>query len=591
MEKIKGSPFVCFGIITAILLIKSIVFGFMVASQGNNLARFIDIKVILGYIGFIAIILVPMFFIKGKGQLIYLITIDIIYSLYLVLQIRYFIETGYFAGLSTFALSYMYEPLENISLKFLITDVLWFIDNILLIFGVIFLGKRKFNLERSIKSGIGVIVVSLIAIIGTHMVVDRNLEPDDVGFMKVSYHPVITIKSMSPIGYLFYDTKMVIEAKINKEDAQEEKRINEWMTWNKESLPDNKYKGLLKNKNVIFIQVESLENIVINQKAENQEITPNMNRLASEGIYFSNIYEQNNGGNTADCDFMSNTSIFPLSDEIAFLSHSYKQYNSLPKILENKGYETIAGHAEDRSDFYWKQNYYSLGFNNIYDKSDLALEKMVGAYHSDEEFLDKYSDKLKNIKQPFYSMSTTITSHGPFDLPDEAKYLNLSEELNSNRLGEYFQAIHYTDRQIGMFVDKLDKMGILKDSMIVIFGDHCGPHKYYPDLIKDAPIKEDWWREDKKQVPFIIYSPDMESAVIDKNGGQVDIMPTVLYLLGIDNDQMMGRNLLNTNRNATIYVNNRNKERNVTIAGTPENNDEKNKLEEAYQISNIIIDK
>ena len=121
----------------------------------------------------------------------------------------------------------------------------------------------------------------------------------------------------------------------------------------------------------------------------------------------------------------------------------------------------------------------------------------------------------------------------------------------------------------------------------MIYGDHCGVHKFYEDLITDAPLEGDWWKDNDKEIPFIIYNKDIEGETISKAGGQVDFLPTISYLLGIDKekfqDTSMGRILVNTNRDSTIL-------NNGEIKGTPKDEEEKEHLEDTFKIADFIIE-
>lgn len=83
---------------------------------------------------------------------------------------------------------------------------------------------------------------------------------------------------------------------------QDKEEIKEWYDKNIENLPDNQYAGMVKGKNLLVIQVESLENFVINQKIQGQEITPNLNRLLKNSLYFDNYHENVNNGISPDSD-------------------------------------------------------------------------------------------------------------------------------------------------------------------------------------------------------------------------------------------------------------------------------------------------
>lgn len=86
----------------------------------------------------------------------------------------------------------------------------------------------------------------------------------------------------------------------------------------------------------------------------------------------------------------------------------------------------------------------------------------------------------------------------------------------------------------------------------MIYGEHCGVHKFYEKDIENAPLEGDWWKDNHKKIPYIIYSKYLEPEVISKVGGQSDFLPTISYLLGIDRSEFenssMGRVLVNTER-------------------------------------------
>jgi len=166
---------------------------------------------------------------------------------------------------------------------------------------------------------------------------------------------------------------------------------------------------------------------------------------------------------------------------------------------------------------------------------------------------------IKAEKQPFYTFLVTLTSHAPFDIPSQYRDLSLDPVLDGSKLGGYFQSIHYTDQQIGALIDQLDKDGLLDNTAIALYGDHTGVHKFYDDEIKQMKNPESWWLEGYNQIPLMIYSKGMTGEEIKTTGGQIDIMPTLAYLMGVDREAYegtaMGRNLLNTKKNFAILSN------------------------------------
>ncbi|WP_415338305.1 sulfatase-like hydrolase/transferase, partial [Clostridium perfringens] len=153
-----------------------------------------------------------------------------------------------------------------------------------------------------------------------------------------SFAPQVNMDDLGMVGYHEYDLTSYILKKDKKLSTEEKVEINKWFEENKETLPDNKYKGLGKGKNLIIIQWESLENFAINYKVDGQEITPNMNKLLSNSLYFDNIYEQNKNGTTSDAELMANTSLLPISESAYFIQYPWKKQNTLQRLLEKHGY-------------------------------------------------------------------------------------------------------------------------------------------------------------------------------------------------------------------------------------------------------------
>ena len=401
---------------------------------------------------------------------------------------------------------------------------------------------------------------------------------------QASYNPATKVLHRSPIGNKLYEAYLTFQ-KVNKEvDNKEISKIDNWLKWNNEGLPDNEYKGIAKEKNVVFLQIEALEDFVINRKVYGQEITPNLNKYVNkEGLYFSNIYEQNNGGNSIDADMMVNTGLLTLGDEITFLSYPEVRYNSLSRILRNYGYTSVSTHAEKLGDWNWGQAHKSaLGFDDIWEVKDYSIDEYVGFGLSDKSFYTQYAEKLSKLEEPFYSVISTLSSHGPFDIDEEYRELDLPKELDSNKLGGYFQSIYYADKQIGMFIELIKKYNLMDSTIVVIYGDHGGIHKYYMEDVEATKMEGDWWQEYESQIPLIIIGDKIPNKTIETIGGHIDILPTVSYLLDADtNNTTMGRNLLNTKRNSTVI-------KGGTIIGNP-TEEELEKLSEGYEIAEYII--
>ena len=324
-----------------------------------------------------------------------------------------------------------------------------------------------------------------------------------------------------------------------------------------------KYFGLEKNKNLIIIQVESLENAVINKTINGQEITPNLNQLTNEGLYFDNYYTQVGPGNTADAEFSTMDSLYPLPDDVVFIDYAKNNYSALPQLLVKNGYKTYSMHG-DVPTFWNRSNMYpALGYQKAYSLSDYTVTRPVGEGPSDlgdEDLFSQSLPRLESFKQPFMATLITMSLHTPFILPADLQTLDIPSQTNLTQTQwEYMQAAHYTDKAIGEFIDGLKKDGLYDNSLILIWGDHgsfqniSGALSQMDSNLNVASVGDGQninLPQDllNSQVPMIMLAPGINlNGATNTPGSHIDIYPTVANLLGIPTPKtILGQDLLNT---------------------------------------------
>lgn len=572
------------------MLFKSILFMGLVEVGSADKFDFNSINFSLNYVYLAFVLLIysiGYLFIKKK-QVIYYIAIDLIYSSLLIIDLWYFRVNRDFIGLKNIFYSGTFNPLGESLYQFKTIDLLFVLGPILI--GIYLYIKKvqgddtrdKLAFKTIFNTSIAMIIISVICIDFFNLTGWSNR------VLTKRWTTLMSARASGPIGYHFIETVRTLSKVSSFTSSKEKEEIESWINYNNEDLEPNIYSGIAKGKNVIFIQIESLENFVINKSTNGKEISPFLNKLTKEGLYFTNIYEQNNAGNSIDCDFMVNTSIYPLGDKITALDYGENVYrNSLSRILNDEGYMTISSHAEEIGDFNWTELHKNgFGAKELWDISHYIYEEIVGYGLSDRSFLSQIADKLENLEEPFFFQAATLSNHGPFDIDDKYRELDLPKEVDESYLGGYFESVRYTDRQIEMFFNKLDESGMLDNTMVVLYGDHGGVHKYYNEDIVELDYEGNWWKEYDNKIPLIIYSKGMEPSAVEASGGQVDILPTVSYLLGIDKNKYlntsMGRVLVNTNRDATIIKGNE-------IKGSVKSYEEKEHLLKSYEIGEKII--
>lgn len=536
---------------------------------------------------FIIFLLSFSFLLNSKKRLGYYLILDSLYSILLFLDTLYARKNGTFLSLALVRAKYNPLNISISNIKFV--DIIFFID-ILIVVLFFSINKKLYNhIYRNVTSFLLLTATSLIFMILSVYLADEKCATEQFYLKFRDWEPYITMYKASPLYYHLFDIERYFkenkQIKLTDTDLEE---IKTWLKDNKEDIKDNKYKGLLKGKNLIFIQVESLEGFMINQSIDNQEITPTLNKLCKNGLLFTNYHEQVNRGISSDADLLSNTALYPISKGSTFYKYPYNSYPySLPNLMESQGYNTVIMHAEKGGNWNWEPALKSIGFNKTITISDMDCDEYFCHMLSDETILRQFADKISKEKQPFYSTVVTLSSHGPFDYVPSAKHeLKLEDNLNKSRLGLYLQSVRYVDTQIGKFLTLLDNKDLLKSSVIVIYGDHGGLNKYYSEEVNKLSSEFDWCKNPNSKIPLIIYNEDLKGEVIDTIGGQVDLLPTIAYLLGVDketfNDKVIGKILVNTNKNYTILANG-------TVVGNPPNEKEKEHLIKGLQISNKIL--
>ncbi|HFD2031237.1 TPA: LTA synthase family protein [Clostridium perfringens] len=577
--------------LVVVLQVKSMMLLSMLRTPGSASMNFgimyFTPPAIWAHIAIVTLIASFVYLFKGKGRMWAAIVIDILVTILFIADIWYYRVNGTFLSIRHIIEPGIFNPIGKSLFNFKPIDLLFLLDFVILFLVYKFTGLKNIKYKSSLKTRlvafIGVFGISAIVIGFGHYYLDIAKKSDKVLF-RIAWAPFQTFSDISPLGYHGYDIYYYTNKEMTLTDAQKNE-IKTWFDENKEDLPDNKYKGMFEGKNLIAIQVESLENFVIGQKVYGQEITPNINKLLKNSLYFDNIKEQNNSGISSDCDLMVNTSMLPVRDGSTFFGYPWTEYNTLQDLLNSKGYNTISTHPEVPGNWNWAEAHKSFKADKIWDASQFNQSEVIGLGMSDESYLKQIGDKLKKEKQPFYTFLVTLTSHGPFEVPEDKQYLNLPEDLNKNMLGAYFQSVRYTDEAIGKFINQLEEEGLLENTVIMLYGDHCGVHKFYEDDIKDSPLEGDWWKDNEKEIPFMIYNPSIKGETISKEGGQIDFLPTIAYLLGFNRDSFdntsMGRVLVNTNRNAIIL-------NNGEIVGNPTPK-EKAHLEKSFNIADMVI--
>ena len=323
-------------------------------------------------------------------------------------------------------------------------------------------------------------------------------------------------------------------------------------------LMEGEYTGLGQGKNLIVIQMEALQNFPINLFYDDQEITPNLNKLLKEKgtLYFNNYYQQIGRGNTSDAEFVSNNSLYPSNEVSVYKAYADNTFYGLPWILREQGYTAWVFHGYKKD--FWNRDkaYVNQGFQRFVSEEDYEFteDQTIGFGIIDELFYEQTLDYIKELDSiddnPFYAFIISLTSHTPFTMPEEYQYLDLRKEHEGTILGDYLQAIHYADKALGQFIEGLKEEGYYDNSVLAIYGDHfaiTGLNESGIALMTDF-LGQPYDLDEMMKVPLIIHIPGLEeNRTISKLGSQIDFLPTILNIMGYENEKgiMFGRDLIN----------------------------------------------
>jgi phosphoglycerol transferase MdoB-like AlkP superfamily enzyme len=416
----------------------------------------------------------------------------------------------------------------------------------------------KYNkLNPSIKLRLSFFLSLIIISLGIDVHSFYDLSIEQPRLLSTMYNKVYIVNNLGTVNYHYLDIYNTIYSNISRNTPISTARENQIKSFLQTNTPStDNLKGIAKGKNLIMIQVEALQGFVINSKINGQEITPNLDKWAANSEYFNNFYYQIAAGGTSDAEFMSNNSLYPASAGAAYFLYCGNEFNAMPKNFKSAGYTTAAMHGYKET--FWNRNviYRSFEFDHFYSERSYNIDETVGLGLSDKSFLSQSVAKIKALKNPYYTFLITLSSHFPYD--DVKHYGNFNVAPYDNTLlGNYLKAIHYTDEQLGMFFNELNKEGILKNSVVVLYGDHYAiPKNQESDLAKflnkNSLSDLEWMKLQK--VPMMIHFPNESyKGVNNIYGGQMDIYPTVCNLFDLPNKNLFGKDLFNPKNQNIIF--------------------------------------
>ena len=507
----------------------------------------------------IALILSIFLFFKGKKAYWFIFIGGFLLTFLLYANVVYF---RFFSDFLTFSTLNQASNVESmggaVSASFKWYDFVYFLDTIVYLFILIFkrswLDKRVFS-----KKFVPVVMAASIALFFLNLAFAETDRPE---LLTRTFDHKYLVKYLGPYNFTVYDGVKTIQNNQQKALASEDDltRVLNY-TKQKNTEPNPEYYGIAKKKNIIKIHLESFQTFLINKKVNGKEVTPFLNKLSTgndDFRYYPNFFHQTGQGKTSDSEFTMDNSLYGLPQGSAYSLKGDNTYQSLPAILDQKeGYTSDVMHGDYKTFWNRDQIYKHFGIDKFYDATyyDMSDENVVNLGLKDKPFFKASAEYQSKMKQPFYSHLITLTNHYPFTLNSEDASIDKPNTGDSTVDG-YIQTAHYLDQALEQYINDLKAKGLYDDSVIMIYGDHYGISENHNNAMEKllgeqiTPAKF----TDLNRTGFWLKIPGKNGTVDETYAGQMDVMPTILHLVGIDskNYLMFGTDMLSKDHNDVI---------------------------------------
>lgn len=557
----------------------------------HTFENLVEIKPILGDLTVVGFIGSFCFFFKEKNRFPYLLVMTIILTFFCVVNSLYYtFYTSYVSVSWIGTLKYLFQVSDAVTKNVMkISDFIYVLAPIALIFTYLSIRKTpRFKGKDRLRKNKDKAFVSLSSSLFCLLIFVSMLNSLEIGRFIKQWNREYIVMKFGIYTYQVNDIVKSIEPKITSLFGYDNavKIFDEYYGDRPDTqMEKNKYTGIFEGKNIIVIHGESMQSFAMNLKFNGEEVTPNLNKLASKSINFTNYYSQVSVGTSSDTEFTFNTSLMPTNNGTAFVSYFNREYVSIPKLLKDKGYYAFSMHANNGS--YWNRDvmHKSLGYDHFYSKKEYEIDEVIGLGLSDKSFFRQSVEKIKEINekgQPYYGTVIMLSNHTPFadvekygefdvDIKEKAlnpetnKYEEVSYPyMEGTKIGNYLKSLHYADSALGEFIDALEEEGILENTVLVLYGDHDARlpkadfNRLYnydkeTDDILDSEdpnyVPVDYYQyELLRKVPFMIYSKETEKKLhqnVNTVMGMYDAMPTLGNMFNFYNKYQLGRDIFN----------------------------------------------
>lgn len=446
---------------------------------------------------------------------------------------------------------------------------------------------NKKQMSATLILGIALFVFSITAI-----------SIKDLGGLAKQWSRESVVRKFGIILYQGNDLVQSLTPKINQLFGYDKaaKEFRDYYSSKEEIITNNPYTNIFQGKNVIFIHMESIQSFVMDLSFNGEEVTPNLNKLRNESLYFKNFYPQVSVGTSSDTEFTLQSSLMPALSGTVFVSYTNTYYETMAKILKEQGYYTFSMHANKASMWNRAIAHKSLGYDTFYAKDYYTVplspedEDWIGLGLSDKAFFRQSEMMLEDIEllnSNYMGTMITLTNHSPweerdkFDSLDLISYINNDDEvikdthLEDSKMGSYLKSTHYSDEALGEFINYVKNSPYYNNTIFVFYGDHDARfskaefdnlYNYNLEtgtlLTVDDPNYYDYdyyVQQLDKNTPLLIWTKDKTyTGEIDYYMGMIDIMPTLANMMGFTCKYCLGNDIFTIKDDNTVVFPNGN---------------------------------
>lgn len=316
----------------------------------------------------------------------------------------------------------------------------------------------------------------------------------------------------------------------------------------------NKYTGLFKDKNLIFITAEAFDTIAIDK-----DITPTLYKMANNSYIFTNYYQPLYPVSTSDGEYMNLISLIPKEGVWSFYKSSkISMPMGFGTMFKNEGYTSYGFHNHTYKYYDRHLSHPNIGLSYI--GCGNGLEKKMNCKrwpNSDYEMIEATTDYYLNDEKPFATYYMTVSGHLNYNFYGNSMSARNKKKVKnlkySDAIKAYYAAQIELDKAMELLLKKLEEKGVLDDTLIIMGPDH------YPYGLTQKQMNEvsNIDRSDKFEnyhTTLIMYNPSIEKTVIDKTISGLDLLPTIYNLYGIEFDSrlLMGRDIFSDSEHIVI---------------------------------------